>query len=72
MSILGLSPQTTEQDIRENCEFLRGLQNIKLYPTHFRDQERQVAVLSFSKREFKDDAMKKLVGLVAVVFVDDV
>lgn len=56
--------ETTEEDIQSNCEFLNGLTSIRLHTSRFRDQEKQVAVLSFSTKDNKDKAMKKLIGLV--------
>ena len=63
--------ETTEEDIQSNCEFLSGLTSIRLHTSRFREQERQVAVLSFSNKENKDKAMKKLIGLVLVWDNDD-
>lgn len=55
---------TTEDEVRNSCEFLQGIVSIKMSMSRHGDKPCQVAVLVFSKREYKDDAMKKLVGLV--------
>lgn len=63
--------ETTEEDVRRDCEFLQGLVSVRMHTSRFRDQERQVAVLTFSNKEHKETAVKKLIGLVVVRMVVD-